>query len=366
VYKSIGKINSWLVKARKKCEASGGLLSQKEPPNDLFPLLRNFLRVTERWLSMNLKKPFRDGLLNLYFDVSGFLKVAERYNEHYASCFEQIKKNLRLKLFCIDPSDQLTDALQRCQAAVFFSATMTPVNYFKKILGCDTSAGELSLPSPFPDRNLGIFVADRISTLYRDRNRTIHAISLTILSFVRQKTGNYLLFFPSYEYMMMIHGSFEQNSPETETIVQTYGMKEADRDAFLKRFVKQSPQTLVGFAVMGGIFGEGIDLVGERLSGVVIVGVGLPGISPERELIREYFTVYNRSGFEYAYLYPGINRVLQAAGRVIRSEKDRGTVLLIDQRFSTFRYKSLLHREWQPLTIQNEDHLKKELNKFWD
>jgi len=243
---------------------------------------------------------------------------------------------------------------------------MTPVDYFKKILGCNTSAGELSLPSPFPHRNLGIFIADRISTLYRDRNRTIQAISLTILSFVRQKTGNYLLFFPSYEYMSMIHTSFEQTSPETETIVQTYGMKESDRDLFLKRFVKQNPATLVGFAVMGGIFGEGIDLVGERLSGVVIVGVGLPGISPERELIREYFTAYNRSGFEYAYLYPGINRVLQAAGRVIRSEKDRGAVLLIGQRYGTFRYKSLLHSEWQPLTIQNEAHLKKELKKFWN
>ncbi|MBW2539038.1 MAG: ATP-dependent DNA helicase [Deltaproteobacteria bacterium] len=365
VYKSIGKINSWLVEARKKCEASGSVLSQKEPPNDLFPLLRNFLRITERWLSMNMKQPFRDGLLNLYFDVSGFLKVAEQYDERYVSCFEQIKKNLRLKLFCLDPSDQLTDALQRCQAAVFFSATMTPVDYFKKILGCDTSAGELSLPSPFPDRNLGIFIADRISTLYRDRNRTIHAISLTILSFVRQKTGNYLLFFPSYEYMLMIHGSFVENSPETETIVQTYGMKESDRDSFLERFGGKNPATLVGFAVMGGIFGEGIDLVGERLCGVVIVGVGLPGISPERELIREYFTEYNRSGFEYAYLYLGLNRVLQAAGRLIRSEKDRGTVLLIDQRFTTFRYKSLFPRQWHPVTVKDAVQFEKALNRFW-
>lgn len=366
VYKSMGKINSWLVKEKIKCANSETLQSEKEPPNDLFPLLKSFLKITERWLTLNIKTPFREGLLELYFNVTGFMRVGEQYDETYATCFEQIKKDFRLKLFCIDPAGQMKEALGRCNTAVFFSATLTPADYFKHILGCRPSGKKLSIPTPFPDKNLGVLIADRVSTLYRHREKTKPQVSLVIISFVTQKKGNYLLFFPSYKYMMMIHTLFEANSPETETIVQTPGMTESEREAFLKRFAKENPETLAGFAVMGGIFGEGIDLVGDRLSGVAIVGVGLPGISIERELVREYFKENNGAGFEYAYLYPGINRVLQAAGRVIRSENDRGVILLIDQRFSTFRYKSLFPEKWRPIMIKNEAYLGKELKKFWD
>ena len=365
IYKRLGKINSWMLKARKKCEVSGNLFSEKEPPVDLFPLLRDFLKTAERWLSLNLKTPFRDGLLELYFSVSGFLRVSEQYNESYATCYEAVEKDLRVKLFCIDPSLQLADALRRCRAAVFFSATMTPATYFKKILGCEETAGELILPSPFPKENLGLFISDRVSTLYRHRNKTKPEVSQMLLSFIKQKKGNYFLFFPSYEYMMMVHAVFETDSQETETIVQTPGMTEFEREAFLGRFQVANPETLVGFAVMGGIFGEGIDLVGDRLSGVAIVGVGLPKICLERELIRAYFTENSRSGFEYAYLYPGINRVLQAAGRVLRSENDRGAVLLIDQRFSTIRYKSLFPRQWHPVMVKNGGQFANVLKKFW-
>ena len=365
IYKSLGKINSWMIKARKKCEESGSACHEKAAPEDLFPLLRGFLKTTERWLSRNIKTPFREELLDLFFTISGFLRVAEHYDDSYVTCFEKIIKDVKLKLFCIDPSTQLGNALTRCKAAVFFSATMTPMDYFKKILGCDASASGLILSSPFPGENLKPFVYDRISTLYRDRDNTKEQVSQAISILVSQKTGNYLIFFPSYEYMMMVFEAFQSDCPDGEVIIQAPGMSENEREEFLNRFSRENHQTLVGFAVMGGIFGEGIDLVGERLSGVVVVGVGLPGISLEKELIRNYFAGHHNAGFEYAYQYPGINRVLQAAGRVIRTETDRGVVLLIDQRYGTHRYRSHFPGEWNPVKVRSREQLTQALQKFW-
>jgi DNA excision repair protein ERCC-2 len=203
------------------------------------------------------------------------------------------------------------------------------------------------------------------STLYRQRDRTAPEITRTLLALVQQKRGNYFLFFPSYEYMSMIHKLFVSESSQMATILQKPQMTESEKDAFLAEFSQENPETLVGFTVMGGIFGEGIDLLGERLCGAAIVGVGLPGISSERELIREHFANTNDLGFEYAYQYPGINRVLQAAGRVIRSENDRGVVLLIGQRYSTVRYRSLLPNEWRAVSVQDKNHLRRELERFW-
>ena len=366
IYKSLGKINAWMVTARKKCEQCDNVRYDKEPPADLLPMLRNFLRTSERWLSRNIKAPFREDLLDLFFVISGFMRVAEQYDESYATCYETIKRDLKIKLFCIDPSIQLKNALNRCKAAIFFSATMTPMVYFKKILGCSSNAAGLILPSPFPDENFNIYGSDKVSTLYRHRERTKQEVSQAITTLVNQKKGNYLLFFPSYEYMMMVYESFQSVCPDSEITVQTPDMSESDRDDFLSRFARPHSRTIVGFAVMGGIFGEGIDLVGDRLSGAVIVGVGLPGISLERELIRDYFTETHNAGFEYAYQYPGINRVLQAAGRVIRTETDRGVVLLIDQRYATYRYRSLLPEEWHSVRVKNQKQFAKNLKSFWN
>jgi DNA excision repair protein ERCC-2 len=366
VFKSLGRINAWLVKARKKCAESRNPLAEKSLPDELIPLLRSFLFITERWLSQNVKTHFREDLLNLYFSISGFVRVADQYDECYTSCYEKIGKDLKLKLFCINSSVHLGKALNRCQVAIFFSATMTPMDYFKQILGCDQSAHHLILHSPFPGEHLGLFISDQISTYYRHRDQTVDQVSQIVSALIDQKKGNYLLYFPSYAYMRKIYASYTAHCPQTETVMQKPGMAESERDKFLRRFSQDNPYTLVGFAVMGGIFGEGIDLVGNRLMGAVVIGVGLPGISLERELIKEYFTSALGEGFEYAYLYPGINRVLQAAGRVIRTENDRGVVLLIDQRYSRFQYKSLLREEWDPTWVQTPRQLADHLQKFWN
>ena len=365
VAKSLGKINYWMVKARKLCRESGSTRHDRKPPDDLFPLLRRFLLITERWLVRNIKAAFRQELLDRYFEISGFMRVAENFDESYVTCFEKIKKDLKLKLFCVDPSIQLKSALNRCHAAVFFSATMTPMMYFHKILGCHENAMHLILPSPFPAENLRIFVSDKISTLYRQRESTKHQVSRAICTFIHQKKGNYLIFFPSYAYMQLVYEAFKSDCPHIEHILQTPTMSESERDAFLQHFNRENHKSIVGFAVMGGIFGEGIDLAGERLSGAVVVGVGLPGISLERELIREYFSVTLKAGFEFAYQYPGINRVLQAAGRVIRSETDRGVIFLIDQRYATYRYRSLLLGHWETTNVRNRRQFADELQKFW-
>jgi DNA excision repair protein ERCC-2 len=366
IFKSLGRINAWLVKARKKCAESDYPMAEQNPPHDLIPLLRGFLFISERWLAQNIKTSFREALLNLYFTVSGFIRVAEQYDQSYTSCYEKIGKDLKLKLFCVDPSVHLEKVMLRCQSAIFFSATMTPMDYFRNILGCEPTASYLILDSPFPHENLGIFISDQISTYYRQRDQTVSQVSRIISALVEQKKGNYLLYFPSYAYMRKIYDSFTTRNPQTETILQTPGMKESERESFLKRFAHDNPQTLIGFAVMGGIFGEGIDLVGDRLLGAVVVGVGLPAISLERELIKEYFNTTLGAGFEYAYLYPGINRVLQAAGRVIRTENDRGVVLLIDQRYGRFQYKTLLREEWDPISVRDAQQLVDALQKFWN
>ena len=366
IHKSAGKINSWLLGASKRCIETGGFLAEKEQPSNLYPLLENFLTITDRWLSLNIKKSYREGLSDLYFSIKDFMRISEQYDESYTTMLVKIGKNFRVKLFCMDPSTHLERVLKRCKTAVFFSATMTPAHYFIKILCCDESTHNLVNYSPFPSENLCILLANRISTFYRQRGKTKTDVTQMINAVVKQKQGNYLIFFPSYEYMNMVHDLFKEKNPEMKTIIQTFGLKEDERDRFLQTFTHENRETLVGFVVMGGIFGEGIDLLGDRLSGAVIVGVGLPAISPERELIRDYFTNKSQAGFEYAYVYPGMNRVLQAAGRVIRSENDRGVVLLIDQRFSNFQYKTLFPEEWHPFPVQNETGLTNILEEFWN
>jgi DNA excision repair protein ERCC-2 len=206
---------------------------------------------------------------------------------------------------------------------------------------------------------------DRVSTLYRQRERTAGRVARALLRLVENRRGNYLLFFPSYAYMRRIHREFASVAPQVRTQVQEPGMEESRREEFLENFSAENGETLAGFVLMGGIFGEGIDLVGDRLTGAAVVGVGLPGICPERELIRAYFEASEAAGFDFAYLYPGIHRVLQAAGRVIRSEGDRGTVVLMDRRYGTGRYRSLLPTHWRLRPVGNADSFDDALQRFW-
>jgi len=322
--------------------------------------LTELLREAEKRTRMEgIERRLRD----LYFEAAWFTKVAERLDGTYSVCREPSDSDLRLKLFCRDPAPRLRERFSSVGAAVLFSATLAPLDYYRRTLGLD-EVPTFSLPSPFPSENLRVLVTPSVATTYRKRSETEAALTRLLSDFVRARPGNYLFYFPSYAYLEAIHRRFTVECPEVASAVQTRDMSEAERTGFLARF-DPTGGTFVGFAVMGGFFGEAIDLPGEKLQGAAIVGVGLPALSPERDRIREHFDGEETSGFDYAYVFPGMNRVLQAAGRVIRSETDRGAVLLVDPRFGEKRYRTLFPDGWRPSTVRSPEELRAELDRFW-
>lgn len=365
IYHSLGKLNSWMFTERKKCNEEGNPRAQSELPDDVCSLLKDFTAYAEDWLKLNLSSPFRQQLVDLYFEAKRFLHTAERFDDNYATCYTNTGKDFSIKLFCIDPARHLRDTIGRIRATIFFSATLSPMHYFIESLGCDESARTLRLPSPFDKENLCVLIAGKISALYKYREFTKIDVARTVSLLIDQKRGNYLIYFPSYEYMKMVYEIFRERRPRINTIVQSARMTERDREIFIEKFIHETNNHLVGFAVMGGVFAESIDLLGDRLTGAVIVGVGLPPVSLERELIKNYFDSVNESGFAFAYVYPGMIKVLQAAGRVIRSETDRGVIFLIDTRFATPAYSSLLPQEWRPVLINKFDTIGEVLRNFW-
>lgn len=365
IYEVLNSINTEFIKLRKGCEQKGGAYYSSEVPEDLDGILMEFTSITRRRLAENRKTAYRQKLTELYFAVNHFLTIWDLYDRRYVTSYKTEAKSLKIKLFCIDPSPDMNHALNRGSSAIFLSATLVPMNYFIKILGCDSEARKVILPSPFPRENLEVIISSRISTLYRNRNATKSAVAGMLIALVKSRPGNYLFYFPSYAYLNLVHNSFREINPDIQTVLQKSEFTEEDRNHFLSRFRKDNNETLAGFAVLGGVFGEGIDLTGDRLTGTAIVGVGLPGISPERDCIREYFDETDAKGFEFAYQYPGINKVLQAAGRVIRTENDMGVVILIDERFATHGYRSLLPDEWQVHHIYSPEELTDSLVTFW-
>jgi len=364
VYKIAGEINSQLLEI-KKALGDENCACEEERPKGLLPLLKRFTSSIERWISSHPGTPLVQQMLDLYFMVNWFLRTSESFDKNYTTCFEKKQHNLRVRLFCIDPADQLREAFERANSVVLFSATITPISYFAQILGFKNTTEYRILPSPFPQKNLCVLVSDSISTLYRYRSQTKEALIQAIGNLIDMKKGNYMVYFPSYEYLRMVYALYQDAFPHHRLLRQTHQMTDEEKREFLKNFSTATSHTLVGFGVMGGIFGEGIDLAGDRLTGAVIVGVGLPGISLERELILRHFSDQQMPGFDYAYRYPGMIRVLQAAGRVIRTENDRGVILLIDRRYSQPRYNSLLPREWRVQRVKDLNQMRQILDEFW-
>lgn len=361
----LNKLNSFMLKMKRKCNEDGYHI-QKEEPHDIYPLLRRLIKESEGWLVENQKTDGHKELLELYFNSYAFLKIAEFYDERYVTYVVKEDKGVKIKLYCVAPSYLLREAIKRGKTAVFFSATLTPLKYFRDMLGGSDEDYLMRLSSPFDRKKLCLLIANNISTKYKDRENSYDKLADYIWTVVKKKKGNYLVFFPSYKYMNEVYKRFEEKFEEINIIIQSSEMKEEERENFLGRFKPNSKETLVGFAVLGGIFSEGVDLKGERLSGAIIVGVGLPQLCLERNIIKDYFNAEKVQGFEYAYKYPGMNKVLQGAGRVIRSEEDKGVVLLIDERFSYFNYKQLFPREWFPnITVRSTREIEYYLERFW-
>ncbi|MCL2772066.1 MAG: ATP-dependent DNA helicase [Oscillospiraceae bacterium] len=310
-------------------------------------------------------------MLQLYFAVIMYQVISDLYDERYVMYISAEDSELTVKLFCLDPSFLIGEAMKRAKSSVIFSATLSPLPYYKEILSGADDDNLQSLLSPFNKNNLCLIVGANINTKYKEREKSYEQIAEYIY-ITAQNKGNYLVFFPSYEYMKNVYGIFCEKYPETPSIIQTGGMKEEERDIFLNSFQAEEPdnhgkknKTLVGFCVLGGVFSEGIDLTGDRLTGAIIIGVGLPKLSAERDIIKRYFDEKNNLGYEYSYMYPGMNKVLQAAGRVIRTETDRGIVVLLDERFNYNYYKQLFPEHWSHFkVVRNPSQMKKIIDLF--
>ncbi len=363
--KALNAVNNMFIEYRHKFDdIDDNKIVAENLPDDIEKPLRSFVKECAEFFDRHKKEQLDETLQNLYFDTKFFIRILEEYNEKYVTIISRNSDNVSIKLYCTDPSENIDKQLLTGNSAIAFSATLTPLDYYKQQMG---GTGEkINIPSPFSQDNLGLFVADRISTKYADREKSLNEICDMLYQFATAKKGNYIAYFPSYAYMKSAYDNFIQKY-DINTIIQQPNMDENQRADFIAGFDGSNTDGLLGFCIMGGIYGEGIDLTGDRLIGCAIVGVGLPQINTQLNTLKDYYDKNGENGFAFAYQYPGMNKVMQAAGRVIRTETDRGVVLLIDSRFTTDRYLRNMPAHWSHLkTVRNQTDLKEKLDNFWD
>lgn len=349
-------VNSFFISLRKSCN-DDGQGQWAEFPEELPSLLEAFALEAERELIhptayiVPITDEGENSLLDTYYAVQGMLRTIKTYDERYITYAEVQRGDVYIKLFNMDPSYLLRQMSKNFRSQILFSATLSPMSYFRDMIGAEVEDYSLKVPSPFQKEQWQVTILP-ISTRYHDRADSLLPLSNAINDMVSRK-GNYLVFFPSYLYLQNVYEVFNEQHPEIQTLVQGTGMTELERENFLSSFRPDNKDTLLGFAVLGGIFSEGVDLPGDRLNGVMVVGVGLPQLGLERNLLRQYFNVEGKNGFDYAYVYPGMCKVLQAGGRLIRSEKDTGIIVLADDRFLQRPYVQLLPEEWRDYLVKN-------------
>ncbi|MBO5788617.1 MAG: ATP-dependent DNA helicase, partial [Clostridia bacterium] len=352
-----------------KADVPHGFSAQKQAPEEIFEVLQKLSVLA--WDTLGEEKAllsFADKrtLMKVCYQMEDIARRISLYDKRYVTFYERAGENTKLDLLCLDPSDTLQEKLDKGQSAVLFSATLYPTDYYKAVLGGRKQDHTLELSSPFSADQLCLTVMDKIATGYSSRESTLREVVRVILTTVKAKPGNYMVFCPSFQYLENISSLLKKTVPGLDVRCQTKNMSQKDRETFLSAFSTENKKALIGFCVMGGIYSEGIDLVGNRLIGAVVVGVGLPTLSNEREAMREYYEELYESGTAYAYTYPGMNRVMQAAGRVIRSETDKGVVVLIDERFADPHYRALMPKFWRTLKYAGDTaSLARRLTNFW-
>ncbi|CAM2363553.1 ATP-dependent DNA helicase [Listeria seeligeri] len=325
-----------------------------------------FTFVAKEWLPQNTQSETQSDVLELYFESLRYVKIAELYDERYTTQITRTHSDLEIKQLCLDPAFLLSEKLKLGASSVLFSATLRPIDYYTNVLGGEEDTSRMVFSSPFEQQNMHLLVADNISTKYQMRDQSLASVVEALAALIAGKKGNYLFFFPSFQYLQNVYDLFREKYPEIVVRKQEGAMDEEQREAFLEAFKAGNSETLVGFCVLGGVFSEGIDLRGERLIGAAIVGVGLAQLNPESDLIKDYYNETIGQGFDYAYQLPGMNKVLQAVGRVIRGESDRGVVLLIDERFSASRYRTLFPAHWNHAKIvKNTKEITEQVTEFW-
>lgn len=375
MYYRLEGCNRELLKLKRECENYAYLDEAKA-----MPFVRALIRlssVMETYLEEHEESPVRKDILDFYFEVSHFLLINDKLDSNYVT-YTQLDADggFCIRLFCVNPSKNLGECMMRGRSAILFSATLLPIQYYKRLLGAREGDYEVYARSVFDARKKGLFIANDVTSKYARRSdMEYYKIASYIHRVVSQREGNYMVFFPSHTFLQSVYDSYcsnFQDASRTECLLQEERMEEEEREAFLARFAlegeagEREAETLVGFCVLGGIFSEGIDLKNDSLIGAVIVGTGLPQVCNEREILRKYFESQGDNGFDFAYKYPGMNKVLQAAGRVIRTVEDVGIVVLLDERFLTGSYLRMFPREWEEYERVSLEQIGKRVERFWD
>lgn len=358
------KCNKLMLDYKRECEK---YVLYDNVGNFIFALTRLASNLDE-FLQKTTDFPERKKVTEFYFNVRNFLNIHELVDSHYVIYSEHTEDGrFMLKLYCVDPSLNLQNCINRGNATIFFSATLLPIQYYKSLLSTKEDNYAVYAETAFSEEQRLLLVGRDVSSKYTRRNQTeFEKIAAYIGKTASAKHGNYMVFFPSYKMMQQVYETFQcQFSEGIDTLLQENGMKEEEREGFLAEFASERERSLVAFCVMGGIFGEGIDLKNEQLIGAIIVGTGLPQISNEREILMNYYDRRSGMGFDYAYRYPGMNKVLQAAGRVIRTTEDVGVIALLDERFLQSDYRNLFPREWEAYEICTMDSVEETIESFW-
>lgn len=362
----LGKCNRLLLEYKRTCDDYEVLANLGDFPVSLLNLSGELDRFLEESEDLLLRKR----VLEFYFAVQSFLSIYEYLDENYVIYSRHDREGrFRVKLFCVNPAANLQACLDRGKCSVFFSATLLPVKYYRKMFSTRSDDYAIYAETSFSAGQRALLVASDVSSRYTRRGfREYLKIAEYIHQVTAGKTGNYMVFFPSYRMLADVYDVYEEAFGRTEgrrALLQASSMDEMEREAFIREFERAGEETLVGFCVMGGIFSEGIDLTGEKLIGAVIVGTGLPQLSDERKILMQYFEKKGENGFDYAYRFPGMNKVLQSAGRVIRTVTDRGIIALLDERFLEPDTLGLFPREWYPYQVVRRDTVEEAVNAFW-
>lgn len=387
IARTLDKCNKAMLDFKRECEN----YSVCESVGVLTFYLMRLVSQMEEFFEKPREFPDKKTVLDFYFELRNFVNIYDLVDENYV-IYDEMQEDGRfmIKLFCVDPSKNLQKCIDKSVSTIFFSATLLPINYYKRLLSTKEDNYAIYAQSTFDETQRLLAFGRDVSTKYTRRGPAEYEkIARYIRAAIRSKKGNYMVFFPSYKMMQDVYDVFVRVERESDTrngvavsdepniaeesleesltiIMQHSNMNEAEREEFLQAFEQEDGGTLVAFCVMGGIFGEGIDLKNDRLIGAVIVGTGLPQISNEREILKQYYDKQGLSGFDYAFRYPGINKVLQAAGRVIRTQEDRGIIVLLDERFLQSDYNALYPREWKNRIVGNVETIDAEICKFWE
>ncbi len=383
IAKNLDKCNKEMLALKRECEGCQVV----EETDALVRALMRLGAAIEDYLEDHDDSPVRADILSFYFEVSHFLEMNELADENYVT-YSELREDgsFIVKLFCVNPAGNLRNCMRRGRSTILFSATLLPILYYKTLLGAEEGDYEVYAKSVFRPDKLGLYIGSDVTSRYTRRgDAEYYRIASYIHNIIEKRQGNYMVFFPSHSFLQRVFEIYRKYFNEEETvecILQESHMNEESREAFLNRFrgnedcdlqrliqmdiEMEEERSLLGFCVMGGIFSEGIDLKNDSLIGAIIVGTGLPQVCNERELLKKYFDGWGENGFNYAYRYPGMNKVLQAAGRVIRTVDDFGVVALLDERFLSPAYQRLFPREWQEKVVVTVDQIGRKVERFWD